>query len=411
MHVTSGIFILKLINHRLSSLLLLIQIHWLLHLSGRLLPVPARAVISSSLKDHLRLTFFRGIVRTLASICFSSIVGRWVDHGQDRLKTLLETISINRISVICASVFWFWIVSSSETPNQKALSQPTFANLPPSPIIKGTFFTLILALGILENLSASGNMMSMERDWILVACSPDNSPYDLTHLNSVMRRIDLICKLLSPILISVVVSLLGIKIGVLAVGGMSACSWGFELFCARHVWNRNPRLQAPKITESSTSSIESLQGSQSGNIFRKFVVGLENYRRDFKNYFSSKVWIPSISLAFLHISSLSYGATFITFLLSVGFSLDLITLARAAGSVVEISSTIITPFGVHYLGKAKNHGRFRGEGSNYAPLLEEGDGNDERDHEKWRTETGLERLGLWGILFQLLNLVRRRTFI
>ena len=106
----------------------------------------------------------------------------------------------------------------------------------------------------------------------------------------------------------------------------------------------------------------------------------------------------------LHLSALSYEATFITFLLSVGFSLDLITVARAAGSIVEISSTIVTPFGVQYLGKARNHGHLHGEvragEESETALL-----RNESPDLKGRTETGLERLGLWGISWQLLNLV------
>jgi iron-regulated transporter 1 len=132
--------------------------------------------------------------------------------------------------------------------------------------------------------------------------------------------------------------------------------------------------------------------------------GLRRYFQDFKHYFSSKAWTPSLALALLHLSALSYGATFITFLLNVGLSLDLITIARGVGSVIEISSTVVTPVGVQYLGKARNHGRFRGEirssDDSETALLET-----ESPDMEGRTETGLERLGLWGISWQLLNLV------
>lgn len=112
----------------------------------------------------------------------------------------------------------------------------------------------------------------------------------------------------------------------------------------------------------------------------------------------------SWQLSFLHISALSYSATFITYLLAVGFSLDLITVARAAGSLVEISSTVVTPVGVHILSRAQNHGRYRGQAraasdESTIALLEEA------PEEGCKTETGLERLGLWGISFQLINLV------
>lgn len=92
----------------------------------------------------------------------------------------------------------------------------------------------------------------------------------------------------------------------------------------------------------------------------------------------------------------------------MGYSLALITIARAAGSLVEISSTVVTPVGVKLLGKAHDHS------GRYQQLDEERDEVDEeilldvdedRPKEPGRTETGLERLGLWGISWQLINLV------
>ncbi|KAF4630247.1 hypothetical protein G7Y89_g7893 [Cudoniella acicularis] len=346
--------------------------------------------------------YTRGIVRTLASICFASTVGRWVDKAPHRLKTLSSTITVNRVAVICASILWFFIVEPGKSDNGAHL-ESGFRGPPITNVVKDGMFALILFLGILETLSASGNMLSMERDFIVTASDPDGGPYDLTHLNSIMRRIDLICKLIAPILISAIISVTGIKIGVLVVGSMSSASWGVELFCAKRVWDANPRLRVLKTVAESLPSTPVLL---SQNPFAKIFRALRQYGQDFKNYFSSPVWIPSLALSFLHLSALAYNATFITFLLNVGFSLGLITIARAAGSVVEISSTLVTPVGVQYLSKAKDHGRFRGE---TRASMESADSRQgllgEIPEVQAGVETGLERLGLWGISWQLLNLV------
>lgn len=361
----------------------------------------------------LKVVSSSGIVRTLASICFSSAVGRWVDQAPNRLRTLVSTITINRISVIGASAIWFFIVEPISTkPNEWVLSIPSISGIQGAAVMKAAMFVLILLLGILENLSASGNMLSMERDWVVAASSPDGKPYDLTHLNSAMRRIDLICKLIAPILISLIVSATNVKIGVLVVGAMSTASWSIELWCVRRVWNLNSRLREPEVvidpvSEDGNVVLPPLETTRR-SCWSKTSQGFRRYVQDFRNYFSSLVWIPSLSLAFLHISALTYSGTFITYLLVVGFSLDVITIARAMGSIVEISSTVITPVGVQILSKAANHGRFRGEDrseDSETALLE---GTPEEDG---RTETGLERLGLWGISFQLINLVRPIVFL
>ncbi|KAG4432221.1 hypothetical protein IFR05_012302, partial [Cadophora sp. M221] len=356
---------------------------------------------ASAYPDTLIAAAVRGIVRTLASICFSSMVGRWVDQNPNRLQTLLSTISANRFTVISASILWFFIVTpNTSSPSLTPSNAETTGN-PTHYLLKGGVFTLILLFGILEALSASGNMLSMERDWVITAASPAGQAYDLTHLNSVMRRIDLICKLIAPILISIIVSATSTRIGVLVVGAMSAASWAVEIFCARRVWNRNPRLQ--ELKASAGGDEVGTQVLSPVGVVNRFFQGLRHYAQDFKTYFSSTVCIPSLALALLHLSALSYSATFITFLLSTGFSLQLITVARAAGSVVEISSTVVTPVGVQYLGKAGNHGRFRGR-----DILGDGEtllGLDGVEDREGRTETGLERLGLWGISWQLLNLI------
>ncbi|PQE11180.1 iron transporter protein [Rutstroemia sp. NJR-2017a BVV2] len=327
------------------------------------------------------------------------IVGRWVDNAPDRLKTLLTTVTINRVGVICASVLWFFIVEPSGAGEGGHGSEMSVEAL--DGIVKIGLFVLILWLGVLEGLSASGNMLSMERDWVMTAAGPEGHKYDLTHLNATMRRIDLSCKLLAPILVSVITSAAGIKIGVVVVGGMSAASWGIEMWCAKRVWAGNANLQKRKVVEDVDMSTESREVR---GCVKKVGDALRLLRGDFRRYFSTKVWIPSLSLSLLHLSALSYGATFITFLLNAGFSLDSITFARAAGCVVEISSTVVTPIGVEYLSKAHGHGRYDGlpTRDDLGEGLLESDG--EEANESGKTTTGLERLGLWGLTWQLINL-------
>jgi len=359
----------------------------------------------------------RGIITTLVSICFSASIGRWIDHAPNRLKTLLSTITVNRLSVIAACVFWvFIVVSGTGDLHERFVT----AELPVSPInssvsgiIKNAFFAAVLILGVFEKLSGAANMISMERDWVVTVAAPDGQDHDLTHLNAVMRRIDLISKLVAPIVLSIIISASGsVQVGVLVVGGMSAASWTVEWWCARRVWKNSPKLQRPKVVQdirndyAMTEAPEELPSlsrvrSRGYGLVQKTMQWFLQYAQDLTQYFSSHVWIPSLALSLLHLSALSYSATFITYLLNIGFSLNIITIARAVGSVVEVSSTIVTPLGVSYLGKAHHH--------RLPPQYEEEDSEsvlfEESLEHHGSTETGLERLGLWGITWQLLNLV------
>jgi iron-regulated transporter 1 len=356
------------------------------------------------------------MVTALASMSLSSSIGRWIDHGPNRLKTLLTTITANRLTVIIACILWLFIVGEdSQRVHERGSVSTVSSSLSPlgSETRKFMLFSIILVLGIIEKLSGAANMMSMERDWVVTVAAADGEAYDLTRLNSVMRRIDLICKLVAPIMVSVIISATSsVKVGVFVVGGMSAASWALEWRCAKRVWDENEKLRvrknsAPAIeseNEQTSGEIPALERirSQGQNLLGVTTTWVQRYASDFKLYFSSNVWVPSMALSLLHLSVLSYSATFITYLLSMGFSLNLITMARAAGSVVEISSTIVTPFGVEYLGKAHHHHRHRQSADE--------DENDETgllgyENIPGNVETGLERLGLWGVTWQLLNLV------
>lgn len=272
-------------------------------------------------------------------------------------------------------------------------------------ISKHLVFAVVISLGIMEKLSGTANMISMERDWIpILAAQTHGSAYDLTYLNSVMRRIDLICKLISPLVISLIISLTGsTTTGVMVVAGMSASSWGVEVWCARRVWHANPRLRQPRdnenavpgnISEPDVLPKPGLLQRAKGSV----ATGLRNQVRSLRDYFGSDVWIPSLSLALLHLSVLSYSATFLTYLLDSGFSLILITIARALGSVVEVSSTFVAPVGVQYLSRPPKHEVAREDTE--ALLDESGLANQDQQH-----LAGLERLGLWAVWSQFLNLV------
>lgn len=268
-------------------------------------------------------------------------------------------------------------------------------------------FAIVIGIGICEKLSGVGNMISMERDWVpnlaARATKSESSAYGLTHINAVMRRIDLLCKLVAPVAISLVISFNSLPTGVMLVAGSSALSWGFEVWSARSVWQRNPRLRQPKV-EQYAEEIEIVWHETSQNLLRRLGKRIATlWAREasqMQRYFASDVWIPSLSLALLHLSVLSYSATFITFLLNSGFSLQFITIARAASSVIEVSSTFVAPAAIKSLA-GPHEDTILDEDSE--PLVE---GHEQTSQDKLHS-VGLIRSGLWGITLQLCCLVSR----
>ncbi|KAI1386972.1 Ferroporti-1 [Hypoxylon trugodes] len=340
--------------------------------------------------DTLTAAALRMIIVYFAMILFSSSVGQWVERSPNRLRTLLSTILCNRGSVIFGSFFWILILSQEDLVGSEA----AFI-LPTNAALKGLGFAVAVTFGIIERLSASGNLISMERDWVVTVAAPAGNPYDLTHLNAVMRRIDLVCKLISPILIAAVISALGsIRLGVVFTGMTSLISIPIEIFSAKRVWNSSPLLQARRAAPPPNPT------SAAHGTPRSWVAKTRQYFHGFEMYFSTSVWIPSAALALLHFNMLTWRATFITYLINIGYSLNTITIARAIGSVFEISSTVITPRGIEYMGKAHHHSSAAEEPDEAGVGLIAGNQEGNRDVQ---TLIGLQRFGLWGMSWQVIN--------
>lgn len=340
----------------------------------------------------------------LAMILFSANVGYWVDSSPDRLRTLRTTILVNRGSVIVASIPWLLMLSQADLA-----AEGSVFILAKNDFLKGVLFAVATALGIVERLSSSGNLISMERDWVVTVAAPAGEPYDLTHLNAVMRRIDLVCKLISPIAISVFISAVSsMRIGVLFTALTSLVCLPIELLSARRAWVSIAALQAPKPTP-----IPARLATRKGPPRAALGIRISEYFARFGLYFSTSACVPSLALAMLHYSMLTWRPTFITYLINVGYSLNSITAARAIGSVFEIGSTVLTPMGVKYAGRTLHHGHSMVASSPEeatAFIGRDGDGADE-DNLDEKTLVGLQRFGLWGFSLQLANLVclvRRR---
>jgi iron-regulated transporter 1 len=332
------------------------------------------------------------IIIYIAMIMFSTSIGNWIQRSPNRLRTLLTTILVNRGSVIIGSFFWLMILSQEDLVG----SESVFV-LPKNDALKHGIFAVAVTFGIIERLSSSGNLISMERDWVVTAAAPAGRPYDLTHLNAVMRRIDLTCKLMSPILISAVISSLdSVRIGVVFTALTSLISIPIEAVSAKRVWDGCPSLQVPKAIHAEIP----VPVSETGKI--SWSSRLRQSLQGFEMYFSTSIWVPSFSLAMLHFNVMTWRATFITSMINMGYSLNAITWARAIGSLFEISSTVVTPRGIKYMGNNQHHRHLPGDDTDESEvgLI---DGVD--IGQEGRTITGLQRFGLWGVTWQMVATV------
>ena len=90
-------------------------------------------------------------------------------------------------------------------------------------------FALIVICGCIQNLSGVALSVAIERDWVTVIAQ--TSSEHLTRINTYMRRIDLLCKLLAPLFVSLLITAASNTVAAYILCGVEAGCIVFELLC------------------------------------------------------------------------------------------------------------------------------------------------------------------------------------
>ncbi|TVY44297.1 Solute carrier family 40 member [Lachnellula subtilissima] len=371
--------------------------HFLFMWNSRTYEYASIFLIASAFPESLTATSIRGLASTISALLCSSAVGSWIDKSPSRLRTLLITICVNHTAMVAAYLCWiFWPMDPDDSSQLKGT--------PFSDLAKGMLFGGILFLDIVHDLSAIGYRLCLERDWVpvLVGQITAEMDYSLTQVNSVMMRIELICKLLAPSLLPLIVKSFNSPTGwILVIAASTISFWAFGVCCVRVIARGNVQLQLPKqiftllngarnFTTEDTFTFPQLPSRSWPRKIYGFMYRDPATR--LKHYFSFPMWPASISIALLQLTVLAYSATLITHLLEIGFSLSAITVARASGSILGLLGTIITPTAVAYLKKR------------YTQKLSPTRKRNEEDDKV--VEAAVTRtVGFWGLTSQFLCLI------
>lgn len=218
------------------------------------------------------------------------------------------------------------------------LSYPEWAQ---SPTGKGTALFFLSSLACLEKLSAVLNTISVERDWVVVVAGNDEAR--LAIMNAQMRRIDLFCKLVGPLAISLMESY-STRAAVLAAASMSATSVLIEYLAIARVYQAVPALGFPKSTEECVLSDQNITMS----------TRLSNKISTLLSYFRHPAFLPSFALALLYLTALSYSGQFITYLLSQNINSATVALFRGIAAFFEMSATWLGPWLTKRIGAVRS---------------------------------------------------------
>ncbi|RMZ07614.1 hypothetical protein D0860_05034 [Hortaea werneckii] len=215
-------------------------------------------------------------------------------------------------------------LSSDRIPNEESSSQ----------------FWLLLPLCLLaaiEKLGSVMNTIAVERDWVVAIAS--GSDYRLATLNAQMRRIDLFCKLVGPLVISFV-DATSTKLAIVVTGSMTCASVLVEYFTIARVYYLVPELGKSKETSSAESS--------------PWFKGMTHtWLRGLPAYVKHPAFLPSFALALLYMTVLSFNGQMITYLIAIGVSSGAVGVLRGVAALFELSATWLGPILMKRIGAVR----------------------------------------------------------
>jgi len=127
------------------------------------------------------------LVRALSAIIFSPTVGAFIDSS-NRLKVVRISIVVQR-GAVASSCLVFWLML------RYLESLPQYLGL--------LLLSCLILFACVEKLCSIMNTIVAERDWVVVI-GEEGGENTLGVMNSQMRRIDLFCKILSPLAIALI---------------------------------------------------------------------------------------------------------------------------------------------------------------------------------------------------------------
>ncbi|KAL4930872.1 putative iron-regulated transporter [Aspergillus undulatus] len=325
--------------------------HTLSTWNSRMFEFGAVVFLASIYPDTLLYASIYALVRSLFAVLFSSALGTLVDRV-DRLVSIRWSIIWQRLPVAVSCVCLGLLLTS-----------------PPAHLSWMLFVSLVLLAGV-EKLASTANTVAVERDWAVVIS--DSLNVSRQDLNATMRRIDLFCKLVAPLVVSLMDGLLSTKIAIWGVLGLNVAVVLVEYFAIAQVYHSVPQLDrrrenqdAHDIEDEGSREDENENedrlhdeehhpGPEPHPLLQTITHQARRTLFPWHEYTTAPVFLPSLSLSLLYLTVLSFGPTMVTFLLHSGFTSIQVSAMRIGAVVFEISGTVVAPLLMDRIGPVRS---------------------------------------------------------
>ncbi|KAG0002918.1 hypothetical protein BGZ79_002072 [Entomortierella chlamydospora] len=264
----------------------------------------ASYLMISNVYTSLLQSSIYGLTITLVALLFSNRIGNWINI-LSRLNTYRITLLTQKLSIILSTVLFYYLDSSDGVHN--------------------VYYAFIILLGCTLRLAFIGNSIAIEKDWAMII-----SDGHLELLLPTMRRIDLVCKTLSPILIGYLL-LAPPLVVTITISVWTSVSTMMEYILISQIHRDVPALgsRAPFSSEAPTAG---------GGEEEVAAVPVS-----VREYVGHRTFLATLSLGILYVNVLSFGGTMTSYLALVGYDSGLLGIMKALSGIMGVAGTFVMP--------------------------------------------------------------------
>ncbi|KAK6943414.1 Ferroportin-1, partial [Dillenia turbinata] len=306
--------------------------------------------------DSLLLAAVYGVVESASTALFGPFIGQLLDR-LTYLQVLRLWLLIQNLSFVIAGC--------------SVVGLLVYADLIASRLT--AFIPLIVltnlsgALGVLSTLAGT---ILIEREWVVVI-SEDHPPEMMTKMNAVIRRIDLICKLVAPVVTGFIISFVSLRASAIALALWNTLSAWLEYWLLISVYNGIPALEERNQRRISGLLNNDLEGCTSTSQERNSSLShhgsgsalAESSSRSTESasepnipfigawriYLKQDIVLPGVALSLLYFTVLSFGTLMTAALEWLGIPAFVIGIARGISALIGVAATFLYPILQSYI--------------------------------------------------------------
>ena len=278
-------------------------------------------------KDTLLPGALFGLVQYLGVVVLMPKAGHVIDRAY-RLRLLWYTIMIENFCILGTCVALAFMVAFNQNSGGGFHLNASMIAL----------YLVLLVLGVIGEVCNKMQTISLEQDWVVVMTGQDSEL--LSRTNVILKRIDLLCKVLAPGVIGIFLDLFGSDrlsssfVGIVVLGLWNFCSWPIEYTVLREVYEGIPDLQKKKIVNEDEFYQNLLADHEAdpSNDGKSVVNSV-------KEYLQHPVFLASLSFCMLFMTVLDNGTLITSYLTWRSVNASILGIQRGMGAVVGLAGT------------------------------------------------------------------------